>query len=85
MGNQLKAWLQSSQDPTQVANKVKGTILMGSSIVIFTAAHIFHVTISPENIVDLATEIGTLAGAVWAIYGCILHLITTFGTVKSDA
>lgn len=82
--NQLQKWLQSSQDPTQVANKVKGVILMGSSVVIMGAAFLFHIHLSATDVVTLATEISGIAGAVWAIYGCILHLITFIGTVRQN-
>lgn len=77
--NELKGWLQSSQDPTQVANKVKGLILMASALVILVAGQVFHITLTANDMVSLATEIGTIAGAVWAIYGCILNLVTWLG------
>lgn len=81
--NQLSSWLQSSQDPTQVANKVRGAILVASSIIIFLAAAFFHVTLSANDVVSAATEIGAVAGAVWTIYGFILHVVTWFGTKKT--
>lgn len=80
--NELKGWLQSSQDPTQVANKVKGLILMASALIILVAGQVFHITLTANDMVSLATEIGTIAGAVWTIYGCLLHLTTWLGTVK---
>lgn len=82
METQLKSFLQSSQDPTAVANKVKGAILVASSIIIFAAAHVFHVTLTASDVVTLATEVSGIAGAVWTIYGGILHLVTWFGTVN---
>lgn len=82
METTLAAWLQSSQDSTQVANKVKGAILAASSLIIFFGAQFFHIQLSANDVITLATEIGTLAGAIWAIYGCILHLTTWAGTVK---
>ncbi len=82
MDTQLKSWLQSSQDPTEVANKVKGVILLGSSLIIGVAAAVCHISLSPTDVVAFATDIGTIAGAIWAIYGAGLHLVTYFGTVK---
>ncbi len=79
MNTQLPAWLQSSQDPTVVANKVKGVILLGSSIIIFTAASFFHIQLSATDVVSLATEVGGVAGAVWTIYGAVLNLVTWLG------
>ena len=81
--NQLKSWLQSSQDPTQVANKVRGAILVASSLIIFAAAGLFHITLTANDVVSAATEIGGVAGAVWTIYGFILPVVTWFGTVKN--
>lgn len=83
--NQLSTWLQSSQDPTAVANKVKGLILFASSAIIFSAALFFHVKLSANDIISLATELGAVAGAVWTIYGVVLHIITWLGSIKSDA
>jgi hypothetical protein len=76
--------IASSQDPTQVANKVKGIILFCSAIIIFIAQQWFHITLTANDVLSLATEMGAIAGALWAIYGSILHLVTWFGTVKSQ-
>lgn len=84
MEKRLAGFLQSSQDPTEVANKIKGVILAASSIIIFVAAQLFHITLNANDVITLSTEIGTLAGAVWAIYGCILHLVTWWGTIKTQ-
>lgn len=70
--------LTSSQDPEQIANKVKGVILLFSSAIIFLASRLLGVTLTANDIVSLATEIGGISGAVWAIYGSILHLIAWF-------
>lgn len=82
----LPSWLQSSQDPSQVANKVKGAILFASSAIIFFAAIFFHIQLSANDIITLGTELGAVAGAVWTIYGSILHLVTWWGSLpKSKA
>jgi hypothetical protein len=85
METQLMAFLQSSQDPAQVANKVKGVILAASAVIIFMAAQLFHVTLTAGDVIQLATELGSIAGAIWAIYGCVLHLVTWLGTVQKTA
>lgn len=82
METELKGWLQSSQDPMVVANKVKGVILALSSIIILVAAQLFHIQLAATDIVSLATEVGAAIGAIWTIYGCVLHLVTYFGKVK---
>lgn len=80
--NELQPWLQSSQDPGEVANKVKGAILAMSALIIGIAATVFHITLSANDIISLASGIGVIAGAVWFIYGFILHGVTYFGRVR---
>jgi hypothetical protein len=77
---QLSSWLQSSQDPTEVANKVKGAILLCSSLIILLASQFFHIQLSANDVITLGTELGTVAGAVWTIYGVVLHFVTYLGT-----
>src|ERR1035437_5175832 len=83
MKNQLQGWISSSQNADEVANKIKGAILVASSFIIMGAAYVFHITLTANDIVTLATEIGAVAGAIWAIYGAVLNIITWIGTVRS--
>lgn len=76
----FKGWLASSQDATQIANKVKGLVLIYASIFTFLVAHLFHVTLSPTDVISLATDLGGVAGAVWTIYGTVLHVLAYFGS-----
>ncbi len=78
----LHGWLASSQDATQVANKVKGLILFFSALIILFAQQAFHIQLAATDVGTLAEEVGTIAGAIWSIYGCFLHLVTWFGSVK---
>ncbi len=71
-------WATSSQDPEAISNRVKGIVLAGSSIIIFVASQFFHVTLQPTDMVTLATQLGTVAGAVMTIYGFILSVIAWF-------
>lgn len=82
---ELKSWLQSSQDPTQVANKVKGVILAASALIIFGGTQFFHITLTANDVVSLSTEIGAVAGGVWAVYGGVLHLTTWLGSKKASS
>ncbi len=84
METALAPWIQSSQDATQVANKVRGAILFSSSALIFGAALFFHVQLNAADIITLGTELGAVAGAIWTIYGFILHVVTWFGTIKPN-
>lgn len=74
--------LTSSQDPNAIAQKVKGTILLASSLIIFFASRFLGITLTASDIVTLATELSGIAGAVWAVYGSVLHLVTLFAEVK---
>lgn len=78
----LKSWLASSQNPTQVSNTVKGVVLGASAFIIFIAAQLFHVTLSANDVISLATEAGTLAGCIWFLYGLLFKGVIAAGTVK---
>lgn len=84
MERKLYGAIASSQDPTEVANKVKGLILACSGIIIVVAGATFHITLTANDVISLAGEVSTIAGALWAVYGCILHLVTWLGTVKAQ-
>jgi len=76
--------LTSSQNPEEIANKVKGTVLAISSVVIFVAAKFFQIEISVNDMTELAGSLGTLSGLIWAVYGVILHLIAKFYEWKNS-
>lgn len=84
MQRRLYGAIASSQDPSQVANKVKGVILALSSVIIFFAAQAFGLHLTANDVATLATEVSGIAGAVWAAYGAILHLVTWLGSVKEN-
>lgn len=68
----------SSQNPEEISNRVKGIVLALSSIIIFVAAQFFNIQLQPQDVVDLATQLGGVAGAVWGIYGFVLSVIAYF-------
>ncbi len=74
--------LTSSQDPEQIATKVKGIILAASSIIIFLAAHFFGITLNANDIISLSTEISGIVGLTVAIYGSVLHVIAWAYSVR---
>jgi hypothetical protein len=78
----LKSWLQSSADPTQVSNTVKGVVLSASALIVFFGAQFFHVTLTADNIASLASEIGALAGIMWFFYGLLFKGVIYAGTIK---
>lgn len=79
----LGALVASSSDPTEISNRVKGIVLALSSVIILVAAQILHVQLTANDVLVLATEVGTVAGAVWAIWGFILAAIRFFATVRN--
>lgn len=74
--------LTSSQNPEEIANKVKGAVLLSSSIVIFLVSKLSGIELTVNDMTDVATSLGAVAGAIWAIYGTILHLIAWFYEIK---
>lgn len=78
----LKSWLQSSADPQTISNTVKGAVLGASAFIIFIAGQLFHVNLSATDVISLATEAGTLAGAMWFLYGLLFKGVIYAGTVK---
>lgn len=82
MERRLYGALASSQDPSQVANKVKGVILALASVIIFAASQFFGLHLTADDVATLATQVSAVAGAIWAVYGGVLHLVTWLGTVQ---
>lgn len=80
----LSSWLQSSQDPTQVSNAVRGAVLSASAVIIFVAAQFFHVQLSANDVISLATEAGALAGAIWFFYGLLMKGVVKVGSTKAS-
>lgn len=81
MKPELKPWLQSSADPEQVSNAVKGAIVAASSVIILGATLLFHITLTPENVVALGSDMGMLVGAIWFMYGLLHKGVMYFGSV----
>jgi len=70
--------LTSSQNPEELANRVKGIILGLSGLIIFLGSQFFGIELKPEDVMELATQLSVIAGAVWAIYGAGLALVARF-------
>jgi hypothetical protein len=78
----LSPVIASSSNPSQVANTIKGLIVSASSVIVLLAAHVFGVTLTPDNVLNLGTDVGMLAGAVWFVYGLIHKGVVTLGRVR---
>lgn len=79
---ELKTWLQSSSDPSQVANTVKGLIVGASALIIFVATQFFGITLSSTDIISLGTEAGMVVGGVWGLYGLLMKVTVKLGSVR---
>lgn len=79
---QLQGWAASSASPTEVSNRVKGVVLAGSSIIILLASKLFGLELTAQNVVELATQLGALSGAIWAVWGAGVALVRWFAEVK---
>ena len=77
--------LASSSDPTgqTLSVTVQGIIIGLSSVIVFMGATFFHVQIQAADISTLATEVGTLIGAVVVIYGLVRKVINAVGTTTA--
>ena len=74
---QLPTWLQSSVDPNQVSNRVRGlSVLMGGILV--WAFSQFGTAVSPEAIEGVFEQIGVLAGVAASAYGLVQ---TAYGAI----
>lgn len=78
MENQLKSWAQSSQDPTVVANTIKGLVLSGASLITYFTVTFFNITLSATDIANLATNLGLASGAILTVYGLIFKAVMWF-------
>lgn len=78
----LKTWLQSSHNPSEVSNTIKGLVLGASALIIFIAAQFFHVQLTANDVIALGTEAGALAGGMWFLYGLIFKGVMYVGSVR---
>ncbi len=75
--------ITSSQNPDEIATRVKGVILALSSIIILVAGAAFHITLSANDVVSLASEAGAVAGAIVTLYGAGMWLMAKIFKVSS--
>ena len=70
--------LSSSTNPDQLANTVRGFILTFSSVIVLVATNLLGFNLNAEDVSDLATAVGAMAGAVWVVYGLVQKLVVKF-------
>ena len=69
-------------DSTQVANRIKGLVLVSAGAIIWGAGYFFSLPLTLEDVTDLAGVLGMAGGAAWALWGAIMALVTWFGKLK---
>lgn len=81
MSKKLAGWAASSASPEEVSNRVKGAILAASGLIVFVATSIFQVQLSSADVIDLASQVSVIAGAVWAIWGAGVAIVRKIATI----
>lgn len=71
----------SSQNSEELSNRVKGIVLSLSAIIIYVAGSFFNISLQPNDVTDIATQLGGVVGAIWTIYGFILSVVARFTKV----
>jgi len=69
MSNRKFGAITSSTNPEEISNRVKGITLALSSVVILIASQFFNITLSANDVVEIATKLGAVSGAIWTVYG----------------
>lgn len=65
----------SSEDPDKLAMKVRGAILAFSVIIIWLGGRFLHVTLTPKDVMDLATQAGGAVASIMIAYGTVRSLV----------
>jgi hypothetical protein len=79
---ELNPVIRSSTDYTQVSATVRGAIIAASSVIIFFASQFFGFVLTSNDVITLATEVGTVAGAIYFLYGLLKKVVVHFGRVR---
>ena len=74
----MKNWLKSSQNPAQVSNTVRGSILAVAGLILF-AAQYFGLPYTETDVIEAASQIGVVAGALWSLYGLVMKGVMKIG------
>lgn len=79
MENQIPSYMQSSTDATAVSSRITGAVIALSGVIILFAQQLFHITLTSVDVISLASELGVMGGAIWALKGGIIWFMTKFG------
>lgn len=75
---ELKNWLQSSQSPEQIANTVRGAVLLASGVIV-VIAHALGLPILDGDVAFAAGQLGAAAGGLWFVFGLIMKGVMFIG------
>jgi len=78
----LAGWAASSNNQEDVSNRIKGLVIAFSGVIIFVASQFFGISLTANDVVELATQLSVIGGLAFSLYGGILALIRKFATVK---
>jgi len=76
MKNKKFGALSSSTNPEQIANTVKGAVLMSAGIIVFLA-RMFNFPLTETEIVNFASQLGIVIGAIWTVYGLVMKFVVS--------
>lgn len=84
-------WLQSSHNPQQFGNTVRGVaLLLGTPVVIQTISWALGFTILPsdiefiaDNLANTATQLAVIIGAAWTGYGLIMKIVARINNIMT--
>lgn len=79
----IPSWAQSSTNPEQIADTIKGAILGASVFIVWAANHFAGVTLGDAQIVTLAVQLGGAGAALWTIYGLVKKAFARASGVKA--
>jgi len=82
--SRLAGWAASSNPltPDEVSNRIKGVVFAASAIIIFAASRVFNIILTPTDVVALGTQLGTLGGLMWTLYGAGLAFVRWVATKR---
>ena len=70
--------LASSEDPTEIAARVKALVLMFSGLITFVAARYYGIEMTPDDVISLASEVSIIVGFIYMIWASILRVLALF-------
>lgn len=61
----------SSENPEELAGRVKAVILAAGTLIIWGASTLFKIHLTSDDIISLATSVSATVAAIWAAYSSV--------------